>query len=53
MRKHRKIIAILLLLFCLCVTCAAPAYAITEDEVQQQVDSEGKEAVSGNIFIWF
>lgn len=53
MKKHRKIIAILLLLFCLCVTCAAPAYAITEDEVQQQVDSEGKEAVSGNIFIWF
>lgn len=53
MKKHRKILAILLLLFCLCVTCAAPAYAVTEDEVQQQVDSAGKEAVSGNIFVWF
>ena len=53
MKKHRKIFAILLLIFCLCATCAAPAYAVTEDEVQQQVDSEGKETVSGNIFIWF
>lgn len=53
MKKHRRILAILLLIFCLSVTCAVPAYAVTEDEVQQQVDSEGKEAVSGNIFVWF
>lgn len=53
MKKHRKILPLLLLVFCLFFVCAAPAYAVTEEEVQQQVDSEGKEAVSGNIFVWF
>lgn len=53
MKKHRKILLLLLLVFCLSFVCAVPAYAVTEEEVQQQVDSEGKEAVSGNIFVWF
>lgn len=53
MKKHRKILLLLLLVFSLSFVCAAPAYAVTEEEVQQQVDSEGKEAVSGNIFVWF
>jgi len=28
-------------------------YAVTDAEVQAAVDSSGKEAVSGNLFIWF
>lgn len=53
MKKHRKLLICILVALCLCFLCASPAFAITEDEVQQQVDSIGKEAVSGNIFIWF
>ena len=33
--------------------CAVSAFAITESEVQAQVDAHGREAVSGNVFIWF
>ena len=33
--------------------CTVSALALTESEVQQQVDSVGREAVTGNIFIWF
>lgn len=53
MKKHCKILLLLFLAFCLSFACTTPAYAVTEEEVQQQVDSEGKEAVSGNIFVWF
>ena len=30
-----------------------PVFAITEAEVQAQVDAMGREAVTGNLFIWF
>lgn len=30
-----------------------PAFALTESEVQDQVNAVGKEAVTGNIFVWF
>lgn len=30
-----------------------PAFALTESEVQEQVNAVGKEAVTGNIFVWF
>lgn len=30
-----------------------PVYAVTEEEVQAQVDAEGKETVVGNVLIWF
>lgn len=39
------------LLICL---SSQPAFAaITEGDVQAQVDSAGKEAVAGNVLIWF
>ena len=54
MKKLKKIlfaaftVAILSCLFC------QPAFAaISESDVQTQVDAVGKEAVSGNVFIWF
>lgn len=30
-----------------------PAFAISESDVQAQVDASGKEAVAGNVLIWF
>ena len=51
-RKHRMIFVLMisiLLIFSLSTT----AFAITESEVQAQVDASGREAVSGNVFIWF
>lgn len=53
MKKHRRILTCILIALCFCFLFASPAFAVTEDEVQQQVDSVGKEAVSGNIFVWF
>lgn len=53
MRRGKKlfvIIAAVVVLFCLFAT---PVFAITEGDVQGQVDSQGREAVAGNIFIWF
>ena len=54
LKKLKKIlfaaftVAILSCLFC------QPAFAaISESDVQAQVDAVGKEAVSGNVFIWF
>ena len=48
--KYLGAISIIILLICL---CSVPALALTESEVQQQVNAVGKEAVTGNIFIWF
>ena len=53
MKKHRKILAMLVLLFALFAIFATPVYAISEEDVQNQVDSSSREAVAGNIFIWF
>ena len=35
------------------VLFSVTAFALTEDEVKAQVAANGKEAVSGNLFIWF
>lgn len=49
-RKHS--ITVILVILLICALCQ-PALAITEEEVQAQIDANGKEAVSGNVFIWF
>lgn len=36
-----------------CLFCQPAFAAISESDVQTQVDAVGKEAVSGNVFIWF
>lgn len=54
--KHRKKIFLLLILtFCTVLFCSFPAFAseLTEAEVEQAVAAHGKEAVTGNVFIWF
>ena len=53
MRNLRKYAVTLLLVLLLICTLCQPAFAITEEEVQAQIDAEGKEAVTGNVFIWF
>ena len=53
MRKTRKILFSLALALVLTSLFAVPAFAVTEAEVQQQVNAVGKEAVTGNIFVWF
>ncbi len=53
MKKYRKILTMLVLMAALICLFATPAFAVTESEVQTQVDSVGREAVTGNIFIWF
>lgn len=53
MIKRKKILITLLVLALACMALASPAFAVTEDEVQNAVASQGKEAVTGNVFIWF
>lgn len=43
-------LAVMLVMVCM---FSVPAFAMTESEVQAQVDAHGKEAVTGNVFIWF
>lgn len=53
MKKSRYLFTAALIVCLLCCLCATPAFALTESEVQSQVDTIGREAVSGNILIWF
>lgn len=53
MKKKTKILVILTAIILTVSLCTVPAFALTESEVQQQVNSVGREAVTGNIFIWF
>ena len=52
-RCKTNTIAILLLAAVLLTITCLPVFAITEDEVQAQVDASSKEAVTGNVLIWF
>ena len=54
--KHRKQwILFTVLLACTVLFCAIPVFAadLSEADVEQAVASQGKEAVTGNVFIWF
>lgn len=53
MQNYKKIIFTVVLTAALfCVLCP-PAFALSESEIQAQVDASGKEAVAGNVLIWF
>ena len=51
----RHLFPLLLLVFCMVVCYSMPVFAseLTEAEVEKAVASQGKEAVTGNVFIWF
>lgn len=53
MKKRNKIFILLAVMLVMVFMFSMPAFAMTESEVQTQVDAHGKEAVTGNIFIWF
>lgn len=52
-KKVIKKMAAVLLLVCLNLIFTVSVYAITDADVQTQVSGQGKEAVAGNVFIWF
>lgn len=53
--KHKKIMLFTVLLACMVLFCSMPVFAaeLTEADVEQAVASQGKEAVTGNVFVWF
>ncbi len=53
MRKRNRILIMLAVTLLMVCMFSVPAFALTESEVQAQVDAQGKEAVTGNVFIWF
>ena len=52
-KQHNIVWPVLFLAFGLLLLLCTPAHAITEDEVLAQVDAAGKEAVAGNVLVWF
>lgn len=53
MKRIKRLLAAAFLTVALSFAVCQPAYAISEAEVQAQVAASGKEAVSGNLLIWF
>lgn len=53
MKKRNKILLMLAVMLVMVCMFSVPTFAMTESEVQAQVDAHGKEAVTGNVFIWF
>lgn len=53
--KHKKLFLFAALTACMVLFFSVPAVAaeLTEADVEQAVASQGKEAVTGNVFIWF
>lgn len=53
MYQYKKIILTVIVAIALFSLFCQPVFAITESDVQAQVDASSKEAVSGNVLIWF
>ncbi len=53
MRKLKRIFLTAVMIMAMLCVIAQPAFALEESEVQAQVDAVGKEAVTGNVLIWF
>ena len=53
--KHKKLFLFAALAACMILFFSVPALAaeLTEADVEQAVASQGKETVTGNVFIWF
>ena len=53
MKKYKKVLtAAFLMALSLCLSCQT-AFAFSESDAQAQVDAAGREAVSGNVLVWF
>ena len=53
MKKSRKALGAVFLLICLACVSRMPVLAVSEAEVQAQVEAAGRDAVSGNVLVWF
>lgn len=53
MKKYRKVIVLLAVMTALLCCFSTTAFAFSKGDAQAAVDSAGKEAVAGNVFIWF
>lgn len=53
MKRRYKILIMLTILVVMVSLTTVPAFALTESEVQDQVNAIGKEGVTGNVFVWF
>lgn len=53
MKTKNKIFIVIAVTLPILIMCNVPAFALTKSEVQTQVDTYGKAAVTGNIFVWF
>lgn len=51
--RLRKLVILLPGMVAMAVCWALPALAVSEADVEAAVASQGKEAVSGNLFVWF
>lgn len=54
--KHRKKLLFFVLLIAICILIfSVPAFAgeLAKTDVERAVKSQGKEAVTGNVFVWF
>lgn len=49
----KRILSLLPLALVLAVVLCTPVFALTETEVEAQVAATSKEAVTGNVLIWF
>ncbi len=53
MKRRYKILILLTVVIAMVSLTAIPAFALTESEVQDQVNAVGKDTVTGNVFVWF
>ncbi len=53
MKKSKRILTVLFLTVLVISVLCVPSFALTESEVEAQVASSSKEAVTGNVLIWF
>lgn len=55
MKQRKRFIITLFLFSCLLLLYSVPAFAadLTEAQVHDAVANQGKEAVTGNVFVWF
>lgn len=53
MKKYKKVFMMLYVMTTLLYCLPTTAFAFSESDAQAVVDSSGKEAVAGNVFVWF
>lgn len=53
MKKINKILLVIAVTLIMVSICSVPAFALTEKEVEAAVNAQGRDAVTGNIFVWF